>query len=147
MRKKTLWCVIAVCFIELSISAQPPQTTLKPIKVEVRLIDSSYKLFRDGKPYFIKGAGGSGYLSRLAAYGGNSIRTWGTRNGQQILDSAHKYGLTVLMGLGVTPERHNFNYDDTAAVTKQFETILHRLFSPVAKKGRKGASLIAKAIV
>lgn len=62
-------------------------------------------------------------MSRLAAYGGNSIRTWGTRNGQQILDSAHKYGLTVLMGLGVTPERHNFNYDDTAAVTKQFEQV------------------------
>lgn len=95
----------------------------KPVKVEVRLVDSSYQLFRGGQPYFIKGAGGSNYLSRLAAYGGNSIRTWGTRNGQQILDSAHKYGLTVLMGLGVTAERHNFNYDDTAAVRKQFERV------------------------
>src|SRR5688500_3452522 len=92
--------LVASC-ITSNVMAQTPAQQ-KPVKVEVRMIDSSYQLFRDGKPYFIKGAGGSGYLSRLAAYGGNSIRTWGTRNGQQILDSAHKYGLTVLMGLGVT---------------------------------------------
>jgi beta-galactosidase/beta-glucuronidase len=57
----------------------------------------------------------------LAAYGGNSIRTWSSRNANKVLDSAQKYGLTVLMGLGITPERHNFNYDDTAAVRKQFD--------------------------
>ena len=113
--------LIGCCIFSTSSLAQ---TVLqRPVKVEVRMVDSSYQLFRDGKPYFIKGAGGSGYLSRVAAYGGNSIRTWGTRNGQQVLDSAHKYGLTVLMGLGVTPERHNFNYDDTAAVRKQFDRV------------------------
>ena len=96
---------------------------MRPVKVDVRKVDSGYQLYRDGQPYFVKGAGGSRYLNRVAAYGGNSIRTWGTANGDKILDSANKYGLTVLMGLGLTPERHGFDYNDTAAVRKQFERV------------------------
>ena len=98
--------------------------TLSPLKVEVRKIDSnSFQLFRAGQPYFVKGAGGSSYPERIAAYGGNSIRTWGTRGAQKILDSAHKYGLTVLMGLDVARERHGFNYDDAASVKKQLDQL------------------------
>lgn len=92
-----------------------------PVKTEVRKTDSSYRLFRNGQPYFIKGAGGSAYPDRIAAYGGNSIRTWGTRGAQRVLDSAHKYGLTVLLGLDVARERHGFDYDDTAAIRRQLD--------------------------
>lgn len=80
-------------------------------------------MLRGGRPYFVKGAGGSTYPDRITAYGGNSIRTWGSDNGQQVLDTAQKYGLTVLMGLDVARERHGFNYDDTAAVKKQLEKL------------------------
>jgi hypothetical protein len=114
----TLVTAVVVCF-----SAAGQQGNGRPIRVEVVYKDSAYHLMRGGQPYFVKGAGGSSYLDRVAAYGGNSIRTWGTRNGQQILDSAQKYGLTVLMGLGVTAERHGFNYDDTAAVRQQLERV------------------------
>lgn len=123
MKMKIFCSLLLLSVLTNNLYAQLSKVLMKPVKVEVRFADSSYQLFRDGKPYFIKGAGGSSYLSRLAAYGGNSIRTWSTRDGQQILDSAYKYGLTVLMGLGVTPERHNFNYNDTAAVRKQFDRI------------------------
>jgi hypothetical protein len=93
------------------------------VKVTLRKTDSTYELMRGGQPYFIRGAGGGGYPSRIAAYGGNSIRTWGTRDAQKVLDSASKYGLTVLMGLDVARERHGFNYDDTAAVKKQLANL------------------------
>jgi hypothetical protein len=93
------------------------------IKVEIKKTAAGYQLMRQGKPYFVKGAGGSKYLNRLAAYGGNSIRTWGTNNAKQVLDSAQHYGLTVLMGLPAVPERHGFNYSDSAAVRKQFNRI------------------------
>jgi hypothetical protein len=96
---------------------------LTPVKVEIRFMDSSYQLFRGGQPYFIKGTGGSAFPDRIAAYSGNSIRTWGTRGAQTLLDTAYKYGLTVLMGLDVTAERHGFNYDDTAAVRKQLDRL------------------------
>jgi hypothetical protein len=46
-----------------------------------------------------------------------------TRDAQRVLDTAYKYGLTVLMGLDVARERHGFNYDDTAAVRKQLNKI------------------------
>ena len=95
----------------------------KPIKVELIRVDSNYQLFRGGEKYFIKGAGGGAYPSRIVEYGGNSIRTWGTKNAQRELDSAHKYGLTVLMGLDVSSERHGFNYDDSAAIKKQLDRL------------------------
>ncbi|GAA4325712.1 glycoside hydrolase family 2 TIM barrel-domain containing protein [Flaviaesturariibacter amylovorans] len=94
-----------------------------PVKVTVRQNKGSYSLLRDGQPYYVKGAGGSAYPGRIKAYGGNSIRTWGTRGARQVLDSAQKYGLTVLLGLDVARERHGFDYNDTAAVRKQLERL------------------------
>jgi hypothetical protein len=111
-------------FLLLSVFASAYiMSTAQPVKVEIRKRDSSYQLMRAGQPYFVNGAGGSNYLSRAKAYGCNSIRTWSTANGQQILDSAQKNGLTVLMGLNVARERHGFNYDDAAAVKKQLEAL------------------------
>jgi hypothetical protein len=95
----------------------------KPVMVEIVSEDSVFRLLRDGKPYFVNGAGGIAHMSRIPAAGGNSIRTWGTANGQKILDSAHRYGLTVLMGLNVARERHGFDYNDTAAVAKQLSEL------------------------
>ncbi|WAC41962.1 hypothetical protein [Pedobacter sp. SL55] len=63
---------------------------IDPIKVEVRKTEKGFELIRGGKPYFIKGAGGTSYFSRLAAYGGNSIRTWSTNNAKSILELGAK---------------------------------------------------------
>lgn len=95
----------------------------QPIKTELRKTAKGYQLYRNGQSYFIKGAGGIAYPARLAAYGGNSIRTWGSDGAKAILDTAAKYGLTVLLGLDVARERHGFNYDDTAAVRKQLNEL------------------------
>src|SRR5690349_8815100 len=69
---------VAMLFLSINIgNTQMSSTHLssKVIKVEIRKTDSTYELYRDGKPYFIKGAGGSSYPARIASYGGNSIRT------------------------------------------------------------------------
>lgn len=121
MFKKILFAAVALS-LPLALSAQQLKSK-GAIKVEVRKSGNTYQLLRNGQPYFVKGAGGTNYMDRLAAYGGNSVRTWGTKDAAQILDSAQKHGLTVLMGLGVVPERHGFNYDDAAAVKKQFERV------------------------
>jgi len=123
--KNKLGIPVIFCIAFISTNAQTSLSTIQtgPVKVELRLVDSNYQLVRGGEIYFIKGAGGSTYPDRIAAYGGNSIRTWGTRGAQKVLDSANKYGLTVLMGLDVTAERHGFNYDDTAAVRKQLDRL------------------------
>lgn len=95
----------------------------KPVKVEIRKSADGFKMFRGGKPYFIKGAGGRSLMEKLKAAGGNSIRTWDTRVGHLVLNEADKMGLTVTMGLNVARERHGFDYDDTAAVKKQLELL------------------------
>lgn len=95
----------------------------KAVKVEIRTTNGNYQLWRGGNPYYIKGAGGDSYLDRLAAYGGNSIRTWSTSNAKQTLDQAHKHGLTVTMGLNVARERHGFDYNNAQAVAKQLQDL------------------------
>ena len=114
--------IIFAILMSLLVVAATAQTN-KPPKVEISQKGQQFQLLRSGQPYFVKGAGGSQYPNRIAAYGGNSIRTWGSRNGRQVLDSAQYYGLTVLMGLDVARERHGFNYDDTVAVSKQLNKL------------------------
>ena len=95
-----------------------------PVRVEIREEGAGFQLFRAGKPYYIKGAGGRlETMEALAEHGGNSVRTWGTGNAQEVLDKAQELGLTVTLGLNVTGERHGFNYGDAEAVAAQRERI------------------------
>jgi hypothetical protein len=85
-----------------------------------------YRLFVNKKEFYVEGAGLEfGDIEALAEYGGNSFRTWRTRNDNEdaidILDRAQNSGLMVLMGLDVARERHGFDYNDTAVVSKQFD--------------------------
>lgn len=91
-------------------------------KTEIVKTDNGFQFFRDGKPYYVKGAGGNEYLDVLNSIGGNSIRTWSTGNAQEILDEAHKYGISVCLGLWVGHERHGFDYNDEYAVKAQLES-------------------------
>ncbi|MBC7446425.1 MAG: hypothetical protein H7330_00020 [Hymenobacteraceae bacterium] len=103
--------------------AHPTASPDTPVRVRVVHTSAGYQLLRAGQPYFIKGAGGSSYLDRLAAYGGNSVRTWSTDDASRVLADAQTHGLTVLLGLNVARERHGFNYDDPQAVAAQLATL------------------------
>lgn len=91
--------------------------------VEIRKQGDKYQLFRNGEPYFIKGAGGDQYFEQLAANGGNSVRTWSTHQLTATLDEAHAHGLTVLAGLDLWPERLGMDYNDPDMVAQQKERI------------------------
>ena len=90
---------------------------------KVEVIKNSYgnfELQRNGKPYYIKGAGAKDHFDLLVKSGANSIRIWSTNN-KELLDSAHKHNLTVTLGLHVRPERSGMDYDDEYAVKGQIE--------------------------
>ena len=106
-----------LCFISISCFAQIGHN-----KTEIVKTNEGFKLLRNGEYYYVNGAGGDKYLKELADIGGNSIRTWATENGLAVLDSAHKYGLTVCMGLWVNHERHGFDYNDKYAVKAQLKS-------------------------
>jgi hypothetical protein len=87
--------------------------------------DGSFTLLQNGKPYMVKGAGGHQYLTLLAASGGNSIRTWGIAqleqviDGKSLLDRAYESGISVTVGFWVQHERHGFDYSNSASIEKQ----------------------------
>ncbi len=83
---------------------------------------AGYTMTRDGKPYFVRGAGGHEQLALLRSLGGNSIRTWGADTARRDLDAAHALGLTVTVGIWLGHAEHGFKYDDPKMVREQFET-------------------------
>lgn len=93
----------------------------QPVKVTVGQENGKWTLIREGKPYYIKGAGGQTFMDEVVKTGGNSIRTWGLEDAETILDEAHKRGLTVMLGLWVQHERHGFDYNNEANVRKQLD--------------------------
>lgn len=103
-----------------------------PIWGQVKVVTSkngSHTLYRNGKPYYIKGVGGEGNYDLLVRIGGNSIRTWGTEHAREILDEAQKKGLTVMLGLWLQTERQGFDYDNSEKVANQlhyFQTIIDK---------------------
>ncbi|QJR79749.1 DUF4434 domain-containing protein [Alteromonas pelagimontana] len=123
--------ILASIFMLFACQTQPlarsgskaEDATAGPTKSELTVVNGKYQIMRNGAPYFIRGAGGSGNLKLLAASGANSVRTWSTDNAQEILDNAQKNGLTVMLGLRIGHERHGFDYDDSAAIAAQKEAV------------------------
>ena len=65
-------------------------------KVEIVKNKNGYQLIKDGKPFYIKGAGGTGKLEKLKEYGGNSIRTLGIDSEtDELLEDAKKNDISV----------------------------------------------------
>ncbi len=96
----------------------PVSAAEAPSVVKIVPKGDGYQLLRNGQPFFVKGACGTTHLRELAMAGGNSIRTYGPG---QVLDEAHKYGLTVLVGLNVAKPRFGFDYHNREAVARQLE--------------------------
>lgn len=90
--------------------------------VRVVRTDDGWRLLRNGKPFYVKGAGGQASLEELVRAGGNSIRTWGADDLDGLLDKAHGLGLTVTVGIWLGHERHGFDYTDFAKVAAQQES-------------------------
>jgi len=91
--------------------------------VTVDFKDSKWMLHVDNEPYYIRGGGGTVNLAELKAAGGNTIRTWGVEQAQEILDQAQKLGLKVMLGYWIQHERHGFDYHDSIAVQNQFNQV------------------------
>ncbi len=92
--------------------------------VIVEKTDSGFRLVRNGTPYPIHGVGGKESFAELVALGGNSIRTWGVEGLGDVLDTAHKHGLTVCAGLWMGHQRHGFDYQNQSAVLDQLDRLL-----------------------
>ena len=96
-----------------------------PTRVEIRQTEAGdWQLLRNGKPFYINGAGCDGPSGDLASAGANSIRGWHITSATRgLLDEAHENGLAMTVGIWLNHERHGMNYQDYDAVTKQIDTV------------------------
>ncbi|NMH59400.1 glycoside hydrolase family 2 TIM barrel-domain containing protein [Alteromonas ponticola] len=104
-------------------AVEPSTVFSTPVPVEVRNDNGYFQLYRGGKPFFIKGAGGTSHLVALADAGGNAFRTWSTDNAKKLLDEAHRNNLVVMLGISLGHERHGFDYSNKQAVEEQFARV------------------------
>lgn len=95
----------------------------QPSNVRLRTLEGGYQLLRNGEPFFIKGVGGHTNLDRLAALGGNAIRTWDGEGIDDILAQAHANGIAVCIGIWLEHERHGYDYNDPATRQKQLDKV------------------------
>ncbi len=107
--------------------AQEIGSQTAPSNVKIQQTGDRFELIRNGKPYFINGAGGAARLDALVEAGGNSIRTW--NSSKEILNQAQEKGLTVCMGLRMAKPRHGDDYNDIKMLQRQRD----RIFSDVMK--------------
>lgn len=120
MWPKSIYLLSTTSLLLLSFSAS--ETGLVPTdKVVIKKEKGHYQLYRNGEPYFIKGAGGYDHYEKLKACGGNSVRIWSTEGAKPYMDKANALGLTVMLGLDLGLERKGFDYNDKKAVKEQFE--------------------------
>ena len=110
-------------------------------KVYVEKSNGKYRLIRNGKPFFIKGAGGNANFSVLQESGGNTIRTWDTTNLSAILDSAKANQLAVIVGLPFPDHDQDAFFSDPAKILKQYNA-----YKAVVKRFKNHPSLLMWAI-
>lgn len=109
------WLVLCLVSVSLRVANAQAQT------VSMVKQHGTFQLLRNGEPYAIRGVGGDVHLDLLAELGGNSIRTWDSKNLGRVLDEAHKRGLTVCAGLWLGHQRHGFDYQNQDAVLQQLD--------------------------
>jgi len=113
-----------ICFTNI-------KTRAEAVKVELVKSGSNWQLMRDGKPFFIKGAGitAGSPLEKLKQAGGNSVRIWGTELAPSVLDEAQKLGLTVTVGIWMHHENdtEKFSYDNEKMVKDQQELVRQQI--------------------
>lgn len=119
-------CAVAILFGSLctprALAADQADTQNK---VELRKTDTGWTLFRNGQPFFIKGAGGDASKQTLVDCGGNSFRLWGADHIDDQLEQANRLGLAVTVGIWLehSPGQHHFDYHNPAQVAEQLERV------------------------
>ncbi len=98
--------------------------------VYIRKTDQGHQLFRNGEPFFIKGAGGESNFKELAEIGGNAIRLYEPSNLQKKLDKAHKHNLAVIVDIPIPAYNKLYNFyddeDDITALKKEIKELVNQ---------------------
>jgi hypothetical protein len=114
-------------FILSSLLLACTSVTKLPSLVKVIKTANKYTLTVNGQPYDVKGVGLSykddEQIIALKQAGGNTFRTWSLRHIEEELAIAEKLGLMIAVGISTGKELTGFDYNDEAAVAKQYKEV------------------------
>lgn len=95
--------------------------------VDIVKTPAGFQLSVNKDPFVVKGVGlgfqNGERVRALKQAGGNSFRTWSTRNIEKELALAEELGLMVAVGIETGKELQGFDYNNQAEVDKQFERV------------------------
>ena len=83
--------------------------------------NDSWRLLKDGQPFYIQGAVGWNRFDVLRRCGGNAVRT---RARRALLDAAQQEGLAVMANLPVRGDRDGLDWGDAEQVAEQRRRVL-----------------------
>jgi hypothetical protein len=124
---KSRTIALSLCLSLSGILAACSDKQQTPAMVKVVKQGEQFSLTVNGQPYEVKGVG-LGYKNdenvvALKEAGGNTFRTWGLTHIEQELAMAEKLGLMVAVGIQTGKELIGFDYNDKAAVAKQYKRV------------------------
>ncbi len=125
---RVLWTTLLGAYLLVMLASCGGSTTgsideLPKASVRVVKTPQGFKLERNGKPFRLRGAGGTQYYDRLKEAGGNTVRLWSAEYAGPLLDEAHRNGLTVMLGLWLEPEGKSIDYYDRTSVQAQLQRL------------------------
>jgi hypothetical protein len=95
-----------------------------PVKVTLTRVGTEWKMFVNGKEFFVKGVAANNFYKEAKLFGANTIRTYGVNvQSRAILDEAHAAGLYVNFGLYMKRETDGFDYNNVVVVKQQLEAM------------------------
>lgn len=119
--KRFLFALCLILFVSIVsiIFYLRSRTVITPNKnalVYVDSVDGNFRLIKNGKPFFIKGVSGSGFVKELAEAGGNTLRVYDTLNLEQIFNEALQYNINVIVDIPIPGSQYQNFYNSKSEV-------------------------------
>ena len=91
--------------------------------VHVETIKGNYRLVKDGKPFFIQGAAGQGFIKELAEAGGNTLRVYDTTNLETLFEEAKKYDVSLIVDIPIPSSTLDEYYSNNTSKSRLSEKV------------------------
>lgn len=105
-------------------TTNPPK---KDASVYIRETSDGYQLIRNGKPFYIKGAAGKGFLKELKEAGGNTLRVYDTLDLEETLTKADSLGLAVVVDIPIPKFYNSPEYYEDEKLFKEVKELVAQI--------------------
>jgi hypothetical protein len=121
--KIIIYLLVLLLGLNTSCSKRQKLIGSKENQVYIQKSDGKWTLYRNNKPYYIKGVHGTGNLKTLNEIGGNSIIAYHSEVNDSLLNIAHSLNISVSIILDIKKVRFDYDYTDDKVIIPQRDWI------------------------